>query len=133
MIIFPSRYKILPITVKIYLKVRVNILRYCLILLDFLLYPNSLSLFLHKLLHSECSYFLVCISTKLFIRLNQIIINSMLYFNSGGIRHWLKVCLVAQYQKRVSITPVVLLNCHLLTILDSVSHYRQLNIKFLLT
>ena len=124
MIIFPSRNKILLIAVKIYLKVRVNILRYCLILLDFLLYPNSLSLFLHKLLHSECSYFLVCISTKLFIRLNQIIVNSMLYLNFGGIWHWLKVCLVAEYQKRVSITPLVLMNCHLLTILEPVSHHR---------
>ena len=124
MIIFPSRNKILPIAVKIYLKVRLNILRYGLILLDFLLYPNSLSLFLHKLLHSECSYFLVCISTKLFIRLNQIIVNPMLYLNSGGIRHWLKVCLVAEYQKRVSITPLVLMNCHLLTILEPVSHHR---------
>ena len=124
MIIFPSRNKILLIAVKIYLKVRVNVLRYCLILLDFLLYPNSLSLFLHKLLHSECSYFLVCISTKLFIRLNQIIVNSMLYLNFGGIRHWLKVCLVAEYQKRVSITPLVLMNCHLLTILEPVSHHR---------
>ena len=124
MIIFPSRNKILLIAVKIYLKVRVNVLRYCLILLDFLLYPNSLSLFLHKLLHSECSYFLVCISTKLFIRLNQIIVNSMLYLNFGGIWHWLKVCLVAEYQKRVSITPLVLMNCHLLTILEPVSHHR---------
>ena len=124
MIIFPSRNKILPVAVKIYLKVRLNILRYGLILLDFLLYPNSLSLFLHKLLHSECSYFLVCISTKLFIRLNQIIVNPMLYLNSGGIRHWLKVCLVAEYQKRVSITPLVLMNCHLLTILEPVSHHR---------
>ena len=123
MIIFPSRNKILLIAVKIYLKVRVNILRYCLILLDFLLYPNSLSLFLHKLLHSECSYFLVCISTKLFIRLNQIIVNSMLYLNFGGIWHWLKVCLVAEYQKRVSITPLVRMNCHLLTILEPVSHH----------
>ena len=123
MIIFPSRNKILLIAVKIYLKVRVNILRYCLILLDFLLYPNSLSLFLHKLLHSECSYFLVCISTKLFIRLNQIIVNSMLYLNFGGIWHWLKVCLLAEYQKRVSITPLVRMNCHLWTILEPVSHH----------
>ena len=123
MIIFPSRNKILLIAVKIGLKVRVNILRYCLILLGFLLYPNSLSLFLHKMLHSECSYFLVCISTKLFIRLNQIIVNSMLYLNSGGIWHWLKVCLVAEYQKRVSNTPLILMNCHLLTILEPVSHH----------